>query len=259
LKKFLLAIVAVITLVWGLWVAFPVTVMESMIEDSVQNRNIILDVQGLQKGFFYRLYADKIVLKKAASGLIALNSVHATINPLHLVLMRMNFSAHGRLGEGTFSGHASIAKNMAAMDFGFVDTGVTDIPFLSAVGIRGKGRISGSLTMNDQTGHLQFLVKDAELEPVIFQGVPAPLNFFRSVNGSVDIEGSIVHLQSVSLEGADIAARLKGMINDGVMDIRMEVMPRKPLLENPLFLSQIDRYQVSPGYYVIPIKGPLLF
>jgi hypothetical protein len=61
------------------------------------------------------------------------------------------------------------------------------------------------------------------------------------------------------LEGPDILARLKGIIKDGVADLRMEVMPRKSFLENPLFLSQVDRYQVSPGYYIIPIKGPIAF
>jgi hypothetical protein len=39
----------------------------------------------------------------------------------------------------------------------------------------------------------------------------------------------------------------------------MEVMPQKLFLENPLFLSQVDGYRVSPGYYVIPVKGPVVF
>jgi type II secretion system protein N len=259
LKKVLLLLVAVIAVVWGLWVAFPVTAMESMIEDSVQNQDIVVAVEGLQKGFFYHLYADKIALKRTTADLIALNAVRATINPFRLAMMRMDLSAHGHIGEGSFSGDASLSKNEVTAELDFMEARITDIPFLATTGIRGKGTISGHLTLTGQKGHGQFLVKEAELEPMIFQGVPAPLNFFRTVHGSLDIDRNTIHVASVLLEGPDILARLKGIIKDGVADLRMEVMPRKSFLENPLFLSQVDRYQVSPGYYVIPIKGPIAF
>jgi hypothetical protein len=68
-----------------------------------------------------------------------------------------------------------------------------------------------------------------------------------------------IDVASVSLEGPNIFARLRGTIRNNFMDLRMEVMPEKVFLENPLLLSQVDRYQVSPGYYVIPVKGPLVF
>jgi hypothetical protein len=35
----------------------------------------------------------------------------------------------------------------------------------------------------------------------------------------------------------------------------MEVMPGKAYLENPIFLGELQKYMVSPGYYMIPIKG----
>lgn len=259
MKKILLLLVALVILVWGMWIAVPVTAMESMIEDFGRNQNVMLDVEGLHKGFFYRLYADRIVLKRAASDLIILSSVHATINPFYLAMMRMECSVNGRLGEGSFSGNASLRKNTIAIYTGFGEARVADIPVLATAGIKGKGTISGNITVNDLKGRLQFFVNDAALEPMIIQGVPAPLNFFRTVHGSLDVDGGTVTISSVSLEGPDISARLKGIISDGVMDLHMEVMPEKSLLENPLFLSEVDRYQVSPGYYVIPIKGPLYY
>ena len=145
------------------------------------------------------------------------------------------------------------------MNLDFRQAQLRDLQFLAITGIRGKGTISGHITMTDQNGHVNFLVNNAELEPLVFQDVPAPLNFFRTINGSVDIDRNNIHLVSVSLEGQNIFARLGGDIKDGVMDLRMEVMPQKVFLENPLFLSRIARYQVSPGYYLIPIKGPLVF
>lgn len=259
MKKVFFLLIAVIIVIWGMWIAFPVTAMESIIEDSINNQKAVIAVKGLKKGLFYRLYADNIVLKNAKSDLISLNSVLATIDPLRLMALRMDMSVYGRLGEGNFSGDASLSRKMVTMNLDFREAQLRDLQFFAITGIRGKGTISGRITMTDQNGHVNFLVNNAELEPLVFQDVPAPLNCFHTINGSVDIERNSIHLVSVSLEGQNISARLRGDIKDGVMDLRMEVMPQKLFLENPLFLSQIGRYQVSPGYYLIPIKGPLVF
>jgi hypothetical protein len=37
----------------------------------------------------------------------------------------------------------------------------------------------------------------------------------------------------------------------------MELMPGISFIENPLFRSGLERYKISPGYYVIPLKGNL--
>ena len=83
------------------------------------------------------------------------------------------------------------------------------------------------------------------------------MNLFHSISGSIDIGENIIHITSVSLEGKDVNARLKGAIKDNIMDLIVELMPRKAFLENPLFLNEVDKYKVSPGYYVIPVRGYL--
>jgi hypothetical protein len=171
----------------------------------------------------------------------------------------MDLSLDGRIGAGHFSGDAILSKNMITVNIDFMQASLMDMQFLKISGIRGTGDVSGKFTLIDQKGHLEFLVKDAGIEPAVFAGVTVPLNFFNTIKGSLDIEGNTFDLASVSLEGRHIFARLKGVIKDNVMDLRMEVMPQKSFLENPLFLSQVDRYQVSPGYYVIPVKGNLVF
>jgi type II secretion system protein N len=259
MKKVLLAPVALLTVIWGIWVAVPVTAIQSIIEDSVHNQKFTLTVEGLKKGFFYRLYAESIVLKSAGAGLISLNAIHGTINPLSLIALRMDLSLKGRIGAGNFSGDARLSKNMITTNLDFMQLRLKDMQFLEIAGIHGTGALSGKFTLTDQRGHLEFLVNNAEIEPAVFAGVTVPLNFFNTVKGSVDIEGNTFHVASVSLEGTHIFARLKGVLKDNVMDLRMEVMPQKSFLENPLFLSQVDRYQVSPGYFVIPVKGNLVF
>jgi type II secretion system protein N len=259
LKKILIVLVVAITVIWGIWIAFPVTAMQSIIEDSVHNQKFTLTVEGLKKSMFYRLYADRIVVKSTEAEIISFHSVHANINPLRLIALHMDLSVYGRVGEGHFSGNARFSKTMITTRLDFMQANLRDMQFLEVAGIRGTGDVSGKFTLTDQKGHLEFLVNDAGIEPAVFAGVIVPLNFFNTIKGSVAIEGNTVDLASVSLDGRDIFARLKGFIKDNVMDLHMEVMPQKSFLENPLFLSQVDRYQVSPGYYVIPVKGYLVF
>jgi type II secretion system protein N len=259
LKVILLLLVACTTIVCGLWAAIPVTAIEAIIEDSVRNQNIDIKVEGLKKGLFYRLRADGIVLKRTESEIISLHSVQADLSPLHLVALRMDLSVSGRLGEGSFSGDASLSRKKVILNLDFRQAQLKDMQFLSAAGIRGRGTVSGNIVMTDQKGHIDFLVNDAEIEPAGFSGAFVPLNIFRTVKGSVDVDGNAVDVTSISLEGPNIFARLRGAIRNNFMDLRMEVMPEKVFLENPLLLSQVERYQVSPGYYVIPVRGPLVF
>lgn len=259
LKKVLIAIVVAGTVIWGLWVAFPVTAMESIAEDSLQNQDITLQIDGLRKGLFYRLQADRIALMNREAELISLHAVCVTINPLHLIALRMTFSVHGSFGEGSFSGEGRLSKKSTTINIHFQEAQLKDMQFLTLAGIRGRGTVSGRLTMGDKRGHMDFLVNDAEFEPAVFSGVLAPLNFFNMVRGSVDFLGSAIDIASVSLEGPNIFARVKGVIKNNMMDLRMEVMPQKTFLENPFFLRQVERYKISPGYYMIPVKGPVVF
>ena len=91
----------------------------------------------------------------------------------------------------------------------------------------------------------------------MFSGITVPLNFFHRVTGSIDINGKILNIVSVYLEGKDISARLKGAIRDAVMDLNMELMPGKSFIENPLFIAGLEKYKISPGYYMIPARGNL--
>ncbi len=111
--------------------------------------------------------------------------------------------------------------------------------------------------MIDDTGHVEFVTKDSSFEPAVFSGVKVPLNFFHNIRGSIDIKGNIINVVSVALEGKDIYARLKGVVKDAVMDLNMELMPGMSFIENPLFLAEFEKYKISPGYYVIPVKRNL--
>lgn len=258
LKK-LLFILAVIPLIfWGIWMAFPASSIQSVIENSM-NEKPILEVQGLKKGLFYNLNIDTLSVKTKDRDLIFIHDIHCRINPLDLFMMRLNVSVDGHIARGGISGIITLSGNRVEADLDFMRADLKEIPLLKALGLQAGGTISGRFVTADEKGHAEFFTEDAHFETAEFSGVIVPLNFFNAAKGSFDITGNVIQVLSLSLEGRDIHARLKGVINDADMDLRMELMPEKSFLENPLLLVELEEYMVSPGYYVIPVKGNLTF
>src|SRR4030042_190940 len=200
-KILIISLIAIPLILWGIWLVFPKTSIQSIMEGSVNSDKLGVEVKGLKKGLFYNLTVDRLTLKSSGDEQVSLNNIYGCINPLNFIMLRF--------------------------------------------------------TMLDDTGHVEFVTKDSRLEPAILSGVNVPLNFFNSVRGSVDIKGDIINVVSIALEGKDIHARLKGPIKDAVMNLDMELMPGISLIENPLFRGELGKYKVSPGYYVIPLKGNL--
>jgi type II secretion system protein N len=256
-KKILIALTAIPVIFWGIWIAVPETSIQSIIENSISSNKLSLEVKGVKKGLFYNLSVDNLTLKSSGEQLVSLTNIHSRVNPLSLIMLRLNLSFNGGIGGGTISGHTNLIKNKMQIGLDIKKANISDIPLFKLIGVQGTGTISGRLTMIDDTGHVEFVAKDSSFEPAIFSGVKVPLNFFHNIRGSVDIKGNIINVVSVALEGKDIYARLKGVVKDAVMDLNMELMPGMSFIENPLFLAGLEKYKISPGYYVIPVKRDL--
>jgi type II secretion system protein N len=258
-KKILYVLIAIPVIFWGIWLVFPKTSIQSIIDDSISDEKLRLEIQGLKKGLFYNLSVDSLTLKTSGEDLISLYNIYARINPMSLILLRLNLFFDGGIGEGNISGRMNLAKNKMQIEIDVKGAGINAIPLFKIAGVQGTGTISGKFSIIDGTGHVEFFTEDASFEPAIFPGITVPLNFFHNVRGSFDIKGNIINVVSVALEGKNIYARLKGIIKDGFMDLDMELMPGISFIENPLFRSGFERYEISPGYYVIPVKGELQF
>ncbi len=257
MKKILIALTAIPVIFWGIWIAFPETSIQSIIENSISNNKLRLEVKGIKKGLFYNLSVDNLTLKSSGEQLVSLTNIHSRVNLLSLIMFRLNLFFDGGIGGGNISGHMNLIKNKMQIGLDIKKADISDIPLFKLIGIQGTGTISGRLTMIDDTGHVEFVTKDSSFEPAVFSGVNVPLNFFHSMRGSVDIKGNMINVVSIALEGKDIHARLKGAIKNAVMDLNMELMPGMSFIENPLFRGELEKYKASPGYYVIPLKGNL--
>ncbi|MBE0427176.1 MAG: type II secretion system protein GspN [Nitrospirae bacterium] len=257
MKKVFIVLIAIPFIFWSLWVAFPASTIESIVEDSLTDYKFRLDVRGLKKGMLYNLSINDLILKNPDEELIILNNVKSRINPLYLLIFQLRCSYDGEIGGGKFSGHMNLAKESTMAEIDFVQANISDIQLFKLFGVDGTGTVSGSISIKDNTGYIEFAAKDAKIEPFSFSGFRVPLNLFQTIMGSIEVKGEIINIISLTLEGRDIYARLKGFIKDAVMDIKMELMPGKSFIENPLFLYEFERYKVSPGYYVISVNRRL--
>jgi type II secretion system protein N len=256
-KKLLYVLIAIPLILWGIWLVFPKTSIQSIIEGSMYSDKLGLEVKGLKKGLFYNLIVDRLTLKSSGKEMVSLNNIYGHISPLSFIMLRLNISFNGGIGGGNVSGRTNLTKNKMQIKLDINKANINGIPLFKLIGIQGTGTVSGRFTMLDDTGHVEFVTEDSRLEPAILSGVNVLLSFFNSIRGSVDIKGNIINVVSIALEGKDIHARLKGAIKDAVMDLNMELMPGISFIENPLFRSGLERYKISPGYYVIPLKGNL--
>ena len=256
MKKILIALISIAIIFLGIWFVVPANSVQYIIEESNTDKKFSIDVSGLKKGLFYNVNIERVTLKSSGEELISFSNIHGHINPLNLVMLRLSLTVDGNMGGGNIAGDITIAKNRTRLRLDFKKADINGMPlFNKFVKVQGTGTVSGRYIMIDDSGHLEFVTKDASFEPSMFSGIKIPLNLFNGITGSIDIKGNIVNIVSVSLEGEDIYARLKGVIKDAVMDLTMEVMPGKSYAENPIFLGELQKYRVSTGYYMIPIKG----
>jgi type II secretion system protein N len=254
-KKVLVVLVAIPVLFWAVWMVIPEKTIRSIIENSVRAERIGLEVRGVQKGLFYNFKIEDLVVKGFGGDLVALKNVHGHINPFGLARLRLELSIDGGIGSGGLSGRMNFGAEGTRGVFEYRDVDIRDMPLFKRAGIKGTGAVSGRFSLAGDKEHVEFITADASFEPALFSGIRVPLNLFHSISGAMDIKGNVIYVTSVFLEGDDVNARLKGGIKANIVDLTMELMPGRTFLKNPLFLNEVDRYKVSPGYYVIPIRA----
>ncbi|MEW6570056.1 MAG: type II secretion system protein GspN [Nitrospirota bacterium] len=255
MRKYLfLLFIAIPFLFWSLWIAIPATAIKTMLEDSAVGGELWLEVKGIKKGLFFNLSIDNMTFYNSGKSLVVLSNISGQINPLKVFILRIVCSFDGGFSGGRFSGHMDISKGSIRAEIGLNQASIADMRILSLAGVKGTGKISGQVRVQGDIGHVEFVTEEAKFEPAFFQGIMVPMNLFHKVTGSIEVRGNTINITSLTLEGKDIYARLKGNIKGKFIDAEMEIIPGKSLIENPLFIYEFDRYKVSPGYYVMPLK-----
>lgn len=258
MKKILfILLLAIPVLFIGIWIAVPPDTAQGLLEDFGDGDPFTIQAEGFKKGLLYRFSADRLLVQHRHKPVVSFQNVSLRINPSSLIRLRMRSLLKGEIGGGEINGTLDLAKKDTRIEIDMDGIRINEVPFFSKNGIEGSGILSGTYTMIKEKGHLEFLVENAQLKPIVLTGKTIPLNFFHTVRGYMDIRNNKLGAVSVSFEGKDIYARMKGKVQDAFANLAIEVMPEAGIAENPFFLHEFKQYEVSPGYYVIPVRGPL--
>ncbi len=249
----ILAIPILLLLIWN--IAVPTDLIEEHIEYAMErsDNNMSIAVSGLNKGIFFALNADNLDLEMDNQPAIRISDFSGAFTPRYLTDKKPAFNIKGQIGTGNVTG---VLKLPVEGNILIDRAELSAIPYLSRFGIEVGGSLSSEITIIDNNSvSITFEIPDIDIASSALAAVPF-LNTFHKMQGSLSISGNTIKLDSVSLEGEKGYARVKGNIINGVMNLKLEVMPLAGTL-GTLESMIIGKYIISPGYYVIPITGPL--
>ncbi len=157
IKKILIALIFLPVILWAGWFIVPESFIQSKIENSGRNHNLMVEVNGLKKGFFYYVGIDNLVLKGSKNELITINNVKSRINPFYLLIFQIKGFFEGQVGErGKIFGHIKLTKKRVISKIDFTNLDISDIAAFRFIGIQGDGYFSGSIIIKDETGYIKF-------------------------------------------------------------------------------------------------------
>lgn len=248
----LIGIPLFIVLIW--FFAVPDNLIKSKIEDSINSIDpeINASITGLRKGLFFTVYADSLELKVDGIQALKVTQLSGRFNPVYLLKKEFPFFINGKLGTGDVNGTFKLPENRIIK---IRRAELNAIPYLTHIGIEGSGYLSANLNFKDTTVRVTFEIPDLKMQDSDKIILPF-MSTFHKAHGALSINGNTIKIDSLSLEGEKGYARIKGDITDGVMNLVLELMPYFEVI-TPVESMLISKYQISPGYYVIPIKGRL--
>jgi hypothetical protein len=238
-----------------MWIiVVPVDLMKEKLESAVAGSaisNMSLSVKGLRKGIFFTLSADSLDLNTDNRPALKITDITGGFSLRYLTERKLGFDIKGKIGTGDVSG---ILKLPLEGSIKATRAELSEIPYLRRFDIVIHGHVSSDMKIRGNMLKIIFNVPDLYIDDSA--SVIPLLNTFRKLQGALSVKENILQVDSISLEGEKGYARLKGGITNNIMDLSLELMPAADKL-NTLESMVIGKYIVSPGYYVVPIRGPL--
>lgn len=262
MKRLAWIVLSLIIALAGFWVvAVPEDLVKGMIENSLKDERFAIRIEGYRKGLFYRFHADTMQVLRNSTGkesagktLFLLRDVSGRISPSSLLSFQPALSFDGAVEGGTISGTVSL-MGKTRIDVKAEGLTLSALPLPESLGVTGTGLFTGVFHSEGSAGEFRFTLLNAKIRgtsPVLSF---IPLDRFNEVRGAGMISGGSMDIRSLSLAGKGVNARLKGKVAGTRVDLTMELMTDSSFTPDPLFQSLIERYRVSPGYYLVPVKA----
>lgn len=253
-----LAVLAVLAaLVWGAWlIALPGSLITGKLDRGLENGPVKIEFEGFRKGLFYSLKADGLRVFKASGDteILYLEGLRAGLNVRSLFRFDPCLDFSAALAGGNIRGRAC-AKGALDLDAEGVDLSGLGMESL-ITGLRLGGKAWLEVHTVEGTGEARFKVTGMNVLPYKYMGFSLPLDLLRQSRGLVLIDNGIATVESATLEGDGIYARVKGKAGGGRVDMKLEIMPSEEVENSQPYFKMLQMYQVTPGLYEIPINMP---
>ena len=273
MKTLGLVLACLVLLAIGIWIiVIPESLIVDAIEGAVPGEALSVRVDGLEKGLFYSVTARQILIHGAKGTklpgqnmapppsdpqpLFTFERVAGSLDFPSLVTLSPLIRIEGSLNGGSVSGVTAISEG-GRSDVVFRDVSLRGLAALELFGIKGEGVLSGNMRYGAGAGEIQFTIDKAKFRSTTLGGVFIPLEFFSRMRGALATRGGNTEVKSFTLEGKDVFARVTGTAEGRDVNMKMELMPEPAFTAEPLLMTLLTPYKVSPGYYVIPVKTRL--
>ncbi len=255
MKKAALFIAIVFFVFWGVWIiAVPERFISDFIKDSLKKYSrISVDYNGFEKGIFYNIGIKSVRISYPDNRLIVIiYNLKAGIDFVSFLKLSPGIDFQCNTKKGNINGNVGFKKGKKGVGpVAQINGSGIDISDLLVVknffGIDGTGNIDFDLLKKGKQSEIKFSLNDANIRGA---GL-IPLDMFKKARGVLIEEKGLITIKSLVMEGNGIYARVKGYIRGNERNITIELMVNSSSGINPSYLAMLDKYKVSPGYYII--------
>jgi type II secretion system protein N len=257
MKKALAALAVLAALIWGAWlVVVPEDLVVKRAEEVLARDEMRARLVGFRKGLFYTFTAEKIDFLYQGEPVLTINEVSARPDFLSLLTLKPVFLLRAEAGGGPVSGAVEPGGGSFHVQAEAREVEIGNLGALERFGITGRGTLSLDFRMKDEKGSARFSVKGAAFEPLSILGLRFPLDAVETIRGAALINYGAVEVESLTLEGPELFARVSGTLNPRAVDMQIELMPETDTFPDPTLAQLLAPYKVGRGHYVIPLKAP---
>lgn len=245
----------------------PSSELESLAGRALAREGYLFSSASFGKAFPVGIKAHGVGVGDNRGALLKLDEASVRLQLLPLLAGRLSFLCQARIGAGELTGEFSPQRNgETRLEISRVR--LEDIPFFATVGAQAKGELRGEGSFSGQGaaahGEARLEAKGVELAGVRIGGVPLPDATYETVRGAIKLSGGKAILESVTLQGEGIYARLSGdfpimtPLGAAPLNLSLELMPKPEFMarQQAVFLL-LAKYLYTPGHYRIPIRGTL--
>lgn len=245
----------------------PASEVQELAVRACARQGLTLTTHDFGKAFPLGVRAQGLAIADERGALVKLDRVTAGLRILPLFAGRIVVAGTAAIGTGSLKGNLELTRS-GRLELAGQGIRLEDIPFFATVAdARAKGELwlRGNIRGKGAkaSGTLQFEVRDVDLRGVKISGVPLPDAAYKTIQGALRVNGGRLALESVTLAGEGLYARLKGDMPlvatpAGGLNLTFELMPKPEFMEQQkLIFLLLAKYLTTPGHYQIPIRGTL--